>query len=55
MEVDRGKELSHNLRVKVQVEHDQIINAKLLHQVQSLTKIYPVIILPHMIHVNTVL
>ena len=39
MEVDRSKELSHNLRVKVQVESDQVLNAKLLHQVQSLTKI----------------
>ena len=54
MEVDRSKELSHNLRVKVQVESDQVLNAKLLHQVQSLTKIVTVLILPHMIHVNPV-
>ena len=54
MEVDRSKELGHNLRVKVQVESDQVLNAKLLHQVQSLTKIVPMFILRHMIHVNPV-
>ena len=54
MELDRSKELSHNLRVKVQVERDQVLNAQLLHQVQSLTKIGAMLILPHMMHVKLV-
>ena len=54
MEVDRSKELGHNLRVIIQMERDHVLNAKLLHEVQSLTKVVTVLILPHMIHVNPV-
>ena len=36
------------------MECDQVLNAKLLHQVQSFTKIVVVLILPHMTHVNPV-
>ena len=54
MEVDRSKELSHNVWVKVQVKGKHVLNAKLLHQVQSLIKIVMVLILPHVIHVNPV-
>ena len=50
MEVDGSKELSHDLQVKVHVEHDKVFNAKLLHQVQCLTKVVPV--LPQMIDTN---
>ena len=49
-----GKELGHNLRVIIPVERDHIINSKLLHQIQSLTKIGTMLILPHTIHVDPV-
>ena len=54
MEVDRGKELGHNLRVIIQMERDNVLNAKLLHEIQSLTKVITVPLIPHVMHVNPV-
>ena len=54
MEVNGGKELANDLRIIVQVEGDDMLNAKLLHQIQSFFKVVMVLFLPHVMHVNPV-
>ena len=52
VEVDRGKELGHQLGIIVQMKRDHILNGKLLNKVQGLTKVVMMLILPHVMHVD---
>ena len=54
MEVDRSDELGYDLKAIIQMERDHVLNAKLLHETQSLSKVVTVLVLPRMIHVNPV-
>ena len=51
---DQSKELSHNVWVKIQVKGQHVLNAILLHQIQSFSKVVTVLFLPHVMHVNPV-
>lgn len=50
MEVDYNKEQSHNLRIKLKVQCDELFNPKLFHDVQRFTKVRRVLL--EMVHVN---
>ena len=54
MKVKRSKELGHKLGIKVQLKRDHILNGKLLHEIQGLSKVGTVLLLPHVIHINPV-
>ena len=50
VKVYRGKELTDELRVIVKVKRDHMFNTKLLHQVQSFSKVRTMLVLPQVMH-----